>query len=184
MAREYPTGRQSRRQSRQRVHQDTYEDVFGDEHDEDGGTTFRDEDTGYDDEAMEESYAPARPQRPAKAEPAVISTNSVINITCALAASTGVIGLFLYFADKRSIAVRRTAVQSACLFVVNCFVTAILWALAFIISSASLWGNAFWILWMVYFIIAGAFRWQLALHAYQGRAYILPLVGEFSRRFE
>lgn len=194
MARDVPSNRQSRRQTREPSRQDTYEDIFGSDYDGDG-TPYEAPDDAYeyeDEEEEEEFYPPPRTRRPARppaprpprTKPALISTNATINLTCALAASTGVVGLFLYFADKRSIAVRRTAVQSACLFMVNCFLTAILWALASVLSAASLWGNAFWILWVVYFAVAGIFRWQLALHAYRGQSYVIPLVGEFSRRFE
>lgn len=140
----------------------------------------------YDEEPLPELKG-HKPQ-PVRQEPPVISSNATINLTCFLAAVMGLIGLLLYFADRHSIAVRRTAVQSATLFVVNCFATAILWVLALAFGAVPLIGGVlsviFWILWFAYMAFSLVLRWRLALYAYRGQGYVLPLVGKLVRKFE
>ncbi len=118
----------------------------------------------------------------------VVSTNQSINLTCTLAAFFGIFGLFLYFADERSNAVRRISVQSSALFIGEVGVTLLLWLLNAIFSVIPFIG----VLMKIVFILAFVamlicviyLKYQMMLRAYRGEAYLLPFVGEGLRRFE
>lgn len=137
---------------------------------------------GYDEPPVQK-----RPQRPRK-QYAVISTNATINLTCMVASVSGVLGLFFYFADKRSAAVRRTAVQSAALLITFCFMAALLMIFGGLLGSIPFVGGLFrglaWVLLAAALIGCCVARWHLAYYAYSGQAYIIPLIGKRARQFE
>ena len=118
----------------------------------------------------------------------VVSTNQSINLTCTLAAFMGVFALFLYFADERSVAVRRVSVQSIALLIAEVAITLGLWVLGVIFSVIPILGTIMsiilWLAFIAMVVVAIFLKYQLMFNAYRGRAYVLPIVGEQIRRFE
>ena len=123
-----------------------------------------------------------------KHETPLISTNSVINLTCTLCAMSGALGLFFCFADKRSQAVRRYAVQSTALLFVYAIVSVVCYGIGALLGVLPLLGG----------VLRAALQWaraaltildlaarvKMMFHAYAGEAYVLPLIGEHARTFE
>lgn len=143
----------------------------------------------YEQPVYEEPYAPFGEPEPEPARrPVILSTNMTVNLTCTLASMLGVFGLFLCFADKRSHAVRRYAVQSTGLMALFLFASLLLWLLAAVLSWIPLLG------WIFAAAVNAArvaavcadivLRVQMMLHAYRGEAYVLPVWGERLRAFE
>lgn len=143
----------------------------------------------YEQPVYEEPYEPyGQPEPDRKPQPTILSTNLTVNLICTLASMLGVFGLFLYFADKRSQAVHRYAVQSTGLLAVFVFVSLLLWVCALAFSWIPLLG---WLLAALFnvarlaVVCANAVvRVQMMLHAYRGEAYVLPFIGEKLRAFE
>ena len=121
-------------------------------------------------------------------KPAVISNNATINLICTICAGCGLFGLFLYFVDRRSRAVRRCAVQSAGLLCVSVFLSAGLAVLATLFGMIPFIGGLLsTLLWLLLVVVLGGdlyLRVQLMAHAYRGEAYVLPFIGERCRQFE
>lgn len=143
----------------------------------------------YEQPVYEEPYEPfGQPEPEPAPQPTILSTNLTVNLICTLASMLGAFGLFLYFADKRSQAVHRYAVQSTGLLAVFVFASLLLWVCALALSWIPLLG---WLLAAVFNVarLAAvcanvALRVQMMLHAYRGEAYVLPLIGEKLRAFE
>jgi len=137
-------------------------------------------------QAFEPAYEPPYPRREPQ-RPAVISTNATINLICTICAGCGLFGLFLFFVDKRSRAVRRCAVQSAGLLCVVVFLTAGLAVLATLFGFIPFIGGAMstlgWILVAALLCADAYLRVRLMAHAYRGEAYVLPLIGRQCRQF-
>lgn len=152
-------------------------------------TAYEVDDAVYEQPVYEEPYAPFGEPEPEPARrPVILSTNMTVNLTCTLASMLGVFGLFLCFADKRSHAVRRYAVQSTGLMALFLFASLLLWLLAAVLSWIPLLG------WIFAAAVNAArvaavcadivLRVQMMLHAYRGEAYVLPVWGERLRAFE
>ena len=128
-----------------------------------------------------EAYAPPK-------APEIISTSQAINLTCTLASLSLLFGLFLCFADQKSHAVRRYAVQSVGLGALHVGLGLVCLLLSAILGWVPVVGYLFVILLVVVFLAAGVvvlvLRVRLMLHAYRGEAYVLPVIGEKLRRFE
>ncbi len=137
------------------------------------------EDPAYD-ESDDGAYDP--PPLP------VISTNPVINLTCLLAAASGLMGLFFFFADTRSRAVRRYAVQSVGLLCVVVFASVGLGVIGLIVGWMPVIGivltTLLWLAWAAMLIGALVLRIRLMLHGYRGEGYTLPVFGRRFRQFE
>jgi len=135
---------------------------------------------------QEQSPLPSPVPEPRRA--ALVSTNATINLTCTLCAGCGLFGLFLYFSDKRSRAVRRCAVQSAGLLCVTAFLAAALTILAALFDYIPLIGRAMnalmWILLAGLLCTDMFLRIRLMSHAYRGEAYVLPVIGRQCRQYE
>ena len=120
--------------------------------------------------------------------PQIISTNMTINLTCTLCAICGLFALFLRFADTRSKAVRRFAVQSAGLTCTFVFCSVCLWVVSLLLGWLPLVGGFFTgllgLVWVALLCGDVYLRWRMMTHAYRGEAYILPLIGEKCREFE
>ena len=106
-----------------------------------------------------DDYVEEEPRRPQRA---IISTNLTVNLICTLCSMLGILGVFFFFAEKRSQAVRRYAVQSTGLFFVVAVITVVLWVLALHVVG----------------------RIRMMFSAYRGEAYVLPLIGAHLRQFE
>ena len=123
-----------------------------------------------------------------KQEPPVVSTSQAINLTCTLAAFSGLFAFFLYVADRRSDAVRRMSVQSIALtggFLSVSVVLLIVGTLFRIIPFLGIIiAVIFWLLFAVLLLAAIYLKVQMMLHAYRGLSYQLPVIGSYVRRFE
>ena len=151
-------------------------------------------------EACEQAQAPYEPEEQPEAprwQPkpygrgehgGIISTNLTINLICTLGAMSGPLGLFLYFADKRSQAVRRYAVQSSALFFVYVVVAILCYVLGALLGVIPILGGIFKtifnLVWAAVTIVDIVARVKMMLHAYAGEAYVLPVIGEQARSFE
>ena len=151
-------------------------------------------------EACEQDQAPYEPEEQPEAprwQPkpygrgehgGIISTNLTINLICTLGAMSGPLGLFLYFADKRSQAVRRYAVQSSALFFVYVVVAILCYVLGALLGVIPILGGIFKaifnLVWAAVTIVDIVARVKMMLHAYAGEAYVLPVIGEQARSFE
>lgn len=145
----------------------------------------------YEDQPLyegEQSYwdAPATDQPPL--EPEVISTSQAVNLTCTLAAFSGIFSFFLYIADRRSEAVRRTAVQSVALTGIFLCASVVLLIVGSLFRLIPFLGMViaviFWLLFAVLLLITIFLKVQMMLYAYRGLAWQLPVVGAYVRRFE
>ena len=136
--------------------------------------------------AAEPPFAPA--YQPAAADNAIISNNMTVNLICTLAAMSGALGLFFYFADKRSQAVRRFAVQSTALLFVYVVGATLCFLLGIVLGMVPLLGGVFRAgvngAWLLLTLAGVAGRVRMMLHAYAGRAYVLPVIGAQARAFE
>lgn len=148
------------------------------------------EEQPYEDEqpyAEEQPYGEP-PYEQEQQEPEIISTSQAINLTCALAAFCGVLAFFLYVADRRSDAVRRISVQSIALTGGFLSVSVVLLIVGTLFSIIPFLGIViaviFWLLFAVLLLATIYLKVQMALHAYRGFSYQLPLIGGYVRRFE
>lgn len=118
----------------------------------------------------------------------IISTSQAINLTCTLASISLLFGLFLCFADQKSHAVRRYAIQSVGLGAVHVALGLVCWILSAVLGWIPIVGYIFVILMVVALIAVTVLvivqRVRLMLHAYRGEAFVLPVIGEKLRRFE
>lgn len=120
--------------------------------------------------------------------PEVIATSPIIQLICTLAALSGLFALFLFFADKKSRAIRRTAVQSigwSALFIV----VSLLMLLLNVLFSALpiikvVVGLILAILYTALAVYFFYIKVRLMFHAYRGHAFSIPFIGETIRRFE
>lgn len=123
-----------------------------------------------------------------KESPTIISTNMTINLICTLGSITGLAGLFLYFADKRSQAVRRYAVQSVGLLCFYAIFAGVVFVLGSLLGLLPIFGGVFrmlqTLLTTLLTIANAVLRVRMMLHAYAGEAYVLPAIGRQLRTFE
>lgn len=146
--------------------------------------------TGYQEyqEQEEEPEVEQAPKRRRQGQGEVVSTNQSINLTCTLAAFLGLFGLFLYFADQRSKAVRRMSVQSSALFIAEIALSIVLWVIGILFSVIPILGTimniVLWLIFIAMIITAVFLKYQMMIHAYRGEAYVLPIIGDKLRRFE
>ena len=121
-------------------------------------------------------------------EPEVISTSQAVNLTCTLAAFSGLFAFFLYVADRRSDAVRRISVQSIALtggFLSVSVVLLIVGTLFRIIPFLGIIiAVIFWLLFAALLLATVYLKVQMMLYAYRGFSYQLPVIGGYVRRFE
>ncbi len=120
--------------------------------------------------------------------PELVSTSQAVNLTCTLAAFSGLFALFLYVADRRSDAVRRIAVQSVALTGVFFCASVVLWIVGtlfrFIPFLGIIIAVIFWLLFAALLMITVFLKVQMMLNAYKGLSYQLPVIGAYVRRFE
>lgn len=136
-----------------------------------------------------EAYEQECPVRPPKQEPPpVISANATINLTSTLCAASGLLGVFFFFAEKRSRVVRRFAVQSTGLFLAMIFASVGLGILGMLLGWVPFIGGVLrallWIVWAALFAVSVFQRVKLMLHAYRGEGYLVPWIGKYCRQFE
>lgn len=177
---------QSSYQAYGRPQEPPYEDNPQDAYDEEP----YEEEQSYEEEqpyAEEQPYGEP-PYEMEHQEPELVSTSQAVNLTCTLAAFFGVFAFFLYIADRRSDAVRRISVQSIALtggFLSVSVVLLIVGTLFRIIPFLGIIiAVIFWLLFAALLLATIYLKVQMALHAYRGLAYELPVIGGYARRFE
>lgn len=150
----------------------------------------------YEEEPPYEEEQPYGDQQPydeqpygeEQTEPEQVSTSQAINLTCTLAAFCGLFAFFLYVADRRSNAVRRISVQSIALTGGFLSVSVVLLIVGTLFRIIPFLGIViaviFWLLFAVLLLATIYLKVQMALHAYRGFAYELPVIGSYARRFE
>lgn len=118
----------------------------------------------------------------------VISTNLTINLISTLCALSGLLGLFFYYADKRSQAVRRFAVQSSALFFVYAIGGILCFVLGAVLGAIPIVGGVLrticHLAWAALTVVDVVARVRMMRYAYAGEAYVLPVIGEQARNFE
>ena len=160
---------------------DEFEDYPPDEFepDEYGGVCPEEEEYGGPEE-------PAWPHE--KEPPELVSTSQAVNLTCTLAALSGLFALFLYFADQRSNAVRRVSVQSIGLSAAYLAAGIVIWLVSVTLGMIPFLGFVLKLIFDLIFIaltiVALAFKVRMMMWAYRGYAYQLPVAGRILRRFE
>lgn len=142
----------------------------------------------HEDKRMDQEQTQWQAKPYIKHETPLISTNSVINLTCTLCAMSGALGLFFCFADKRSQAVRRYAVQSTALLFVYAIASVACYVIGAVLGVLPFMGGmlraALQLVWAVLTVLNLVARIKMMFHAYAGEAYVLPLIGEHARTFE
>ena len=144
----------------------------------------------YEEESYEEDqpYGEQQPYEEETQGPELVSTSQAVNLTCTLAAFSGLFALFLYVADRRSDAVRRIAVQSVALTGVFFCASVVLWIVGtlfrFIPFLGIIIAVIFWLLFAALLMITVFLKVQMMLNAYKGLSYQLPVIGAYVRRFE
>jgi len=121
-------------------------------------------------------------------EPEIVSTSQAINLTCTLGALSSLFALFLYFNDERSRAVRLISVQSLGLGVGYLISVAAILILLLFFGGVPIIGLVINLVLNVSFaafsLVVVYLKIQMMKRAYRGHAYLLPLVGQWLRRFE
>lgn len=126
--------------------------------------------------------------RNAPEETEIISTSQAVNLTSAIASMSALCALFFCFADQRSRAVRRFSVQSVGLGAAHLLLAMVVWILTEVLGWVPVLGAVVrWLLALVLVlvtIVVLVMRVRMALRAYRGEAYTLPVIGTALRRFE
>lgn len=135
------------------------------------------------------AYDPIPQPAPAEDKRAeVISTSQAINLTTTIASVSTLLSIFLLFADQRSKAVRRFAVQSAGLGICHIAAGLLCYLFAALLGGIPLVGQLLGVLLIMVFIAVTGLvvylRVRMMLHAYRGMAYVLPVIGQRLRKFE
>jgi len=121
-------------------------------------------------------------------QPEIISTSQAVNITCTMASISVLLALFLCFADQRSRAVRRYAIQSVGFGAVHIGIGVACWLIDLLLGWVPYLGRWLHLMLIVIMIAVSilvfALRVVMMFHAYRGEAYTLPVFGESLRRFE
>ena len=142
----------------------------------------------FDDLPPDEAATTSSWYNKGKEPPELVSTSQAINLTCTLAAISGLFSLFLYFADQRSNAVRRISIQSIALSG-GYLIVAIILRLASLFFGiipflGAIMAFVFGLLFIALSIVVIALKIRMMFQAYRGYAYLLPIVGGALRRFE
>lgn len=118
----------------------------------------------------------------------IVSTSQAINLTCTLSALSSLFALFLYFNDERSRAVRRFSVQSIGLGVMYLFTAMTFLIISFTVGTIPIIGMVIDLILGVAFacitVLVIYQKIRMMQNAYKGYAYLLPLCGQWLRRFE
>lgn len=121
-------------------------------------------------------------------QPEIISTSQAVNLTSTIASFSLLMALFLCFADQRSRAIRRFAVQSIGLGAVHIGIGFACWLVDMLLGWVPLLGRWLHLMLIAIFIAVSilvlSLRVVMMFHAYRGEAYTLPIFGASLRRFE
>lgn len=117
----------------------------------------------------------------------LLATNTGVRLACTMAAMLSPFAIFLCWAEKESLVIRRFAVQSAALLALHLLGGAVLGVVSLIVGSIPYLGFLITLLgWLVYISIAVVvlvLRIKLMERAWHGRKFDLPLLERIIRRF-
>lgn len=117
----------------------------------------------------------------------LLATNTGVRLACTMAAMLSPFAIFLCWAEKESLVIRRFAVQSAALLALHLLGGAVLGIVSLIVGSIPYLGFLIKLLgWLVYISIAVVvlvLRIKLMERAWHGRKFDLPLLERIIRRF-
>jgi len=136
----------------------------------------------------EEEIIPEEEIRESIPKREVVSTSQAVNLTCTFGALSSLFALFLYFNDERSKAVRRLSVQSVALGCGYVLLGLFLLFISLTFGTIPIIGMVIDLILSVSFASASVIVIYLKIRmmqsAYKGYAYLLPLCGQWLRRFE
>ena len=116
------------------------------------------------------------------------SAYDVTNLICTLCACSGLFGLFLFFAERQRLTIRKCATQSAGLICVTAFLAAALMILATFFSLIPIIGRVIgallWICMALVICYAAVLRVKFMFCAYRGEPHILPHIGKYCAHYE
>lgn len=128
----------------------------------------------YDAEPVEEE-----PLRESVEE--IIATNRMVLLTCTLAAMLPPFALFLFFAEKKSRAMRHFAIQSLALTVCHIALALVLMAVNAIFGGIPYLGFLLnmwlWIAYIAAAIVMLILRVRMMFFAWRGARFVLPVIG-------
>ena len=188
---------QGRRRRAERYHapvQQAPEERFRAEHvpPEEASASFQEQPSWQQTQVWEdEPYEPQSVDGDARFEehqrmPQVIATDRTICLSCTLAALTGLSGLFLFFAEEESSAIRHFAVQSMALSICLALCGLAASVVGATLGSIPLMGFVIRVLCWLAFAGAGAgclaLRVRMMLMGWRGVSFTVPVIGTWMER--
>ncbi|MBE5804603.1 MAG: hypothetical protein E7316_08850 [Clostridiales bacterium] len=138
------------------------------------------DDRYYDVDPVEEAPSGERVEE-------ILATNRTVMLTCTLAAMMPCFALFLFFAERKSRAIRHFAIQSLGLTVFHLALAALLLAVNALFGGIPYIGFLLNLtLWIVYIsaaIVMLILRIRMMFFAWRGAKFTLPLMGHMLDRF-
>lgn len=117
----------------------------------------------------------------------LLATNTGVRLACTMAAMLSPFAIFLCWAEKESLVIRRFAVQSAALTGMHLCGALLLGVISLLVGRVPYFGFLMTLLgWMIYVAVAVvvlAARVKLMECAWHGRKFELPLLERFIRRY-
>ncbi len=111
----------------------------------------------------------------------IIATNRMVLLTCTLAAMLPPFALFLFFAEKKSRAMRHYAIQSLALAVCHIALALVLMVVNAIFGGIPYLGFllnlTLWIIYIAAALVMLILRVRMMFFAWQGVRFVLPLIG-------
>lgn len=111
----------------------------------------------------------------------IMATNRMVMLTCTLAAMLPPFALFLFFAEKKSRAMRHFAIQSLALTVCHIALAAVLMVVNAIFGGIPYLGFllnlTLWIVYIAAAIVMLILRVRMMFFAWRGVRFVLPLIG-------
>ncbi len=121
------------------------------------------------------------------ADQPLMATNTGVRLTCTLAAMLSPFAIFLCWAEKESLVIRRFAVQSAALAAVHLFGAALLAIISILVGQVPYFGFLMMLMgWLIYVaaaVVVLAMRVKLMERAWHGRRFELPLLERMIRKY-
>ncbi len=116
----------------------------------------------------------------------VIATNRTVRLVCTLCAASGLFGLFVWFNEDESRAMRQYAAQSLALMLAHIVVGAILVISALLIGRVPVFGYAVqlvaWLLYIAFAIGLLILRVRMMSSAWKGNTFHIPLLERWVSR--
>lgn len=111
----------------------------------------------------------------------IVATNRMVLLTCTLAAMLPPFALFLFFAEKKSRAIRHFAIQSLALTVCHIALAVVLMVVNAIFGAIPYLGFllnlTLWIVYIAAAIVMLILRVRMMFFAWRGARFVLPVIG-------